>query len=263
MAATKRRRFEPAPGLFWCSVCSRALQPEAFLAIVVKDKRCKPGHALETRSYDCRECRNERKRELRRKKAEADGRNFMTRSELEAQWRTARQERKVQRRVAWAICLAFWKLIKLSKEERCRRAVRRQKERYHTDPSYYAQVQAKKIRRKRAMKGSQVDPVRHHIVAERDGWRCGICGGKVTRATWSLDHVIPLSKGGPHTYANVVLAHRACNVKRGVDRLPVQASLFVMPASHPTPGAKVTPERVPAVRVAEPRGGTSSSVADV
>lgn len=84
------------------------------------------------------------------------------------------------------------------------------------------------IRRSRMKAGTQVEPVSHLVVAERDGWRCAICRGKVTRADWSLDHVVPLSKGGPHTYANVVLAHRRCNSKRGAGRLPVQAPLFAL-----------------------------------
>lgn len=81
--------------------------------------------------------------------------------------------------------------------------------------------------RRRQQKGAtQVELVSHIAVAERDGWRCAICHGRVTREDWSLDHVVPLSKGGAHTYANVVLAHQRCNTRRGAGRLPVQAPLF-------------------------------------
>jgi 5-methylcytosine-specific restriction endonuclease McrA len=66
-------------------------------------------------------------------------------------------------------------------------------------------------------------------MAKRDGWLCGICGGKVTRNNWSHDHIIPLSLGGSHTYDNTVLAHLECNVKRGVGRLAVQVPLFAKP----------------------------------
>lgn len=31
----------------------------------------------------------------------------------------------------------------------------------------------------------------------------------------SLDHVIPMSKGGAHSYANTQLAHWLCNVTKG------------------------------------------------
>jgi predicted nucleic acid-binding Zn ribbon protein len=53
------------------------------------------------------------------------------------------------------------------------------------------------------------------VLAKRDNWRCHLCRRKVTRDTWSHDHLIPLSDGGDHTYANVALAHRACNTQRG------------------------------------------------
>lgn len=82
------------------------------------------------------------------------------------------------------------------------------------------------IRRRRMKVATQIEPVDIRVVARRDGWRCGICAGVVTKKTWSLDHIVPLSRGGAHTYANVVLAHHLCNSKRGAGRLPVQAPLF-------------------------------------
>jgi 5-methylcytosine-specific restriction endonuclease McrA len=85
------------------------------------------------------------------------------------------------------------------------------------------------VARRRMKAGAQVEPVSHLVVAERDGWRCAICRRKVTRANWSLDHVVPVSQGGAHTYANVVLAHRHCNSLRGAGRFPVQAPLFPLP----------------------------------
>jgi len=61
------------------------------------------------------------------------------------------------------------------------------------------------------------------IVAERDGWQCGICGKPVPRE-WddgtrklmpSLDHVVPIEHGGPHLYSNVQLTHLFCNLSKG------------------------------------------------
>ena len=55
----------------------------------------------------------------------------------------------------------------------------------------------------------------------RDRWKCGICGNAVDKeVTWpdplspSLDHVIPLARGGHHTYANTQLAHLVCNIRK-------------------------------------------------
>jgi 5-methylcytosine-specific restriction endonuclease McrA len=73
----------------------------------------------------------------------------------------------------------------------------------------------KKTRSKRIRDGASRESIDLAKIAERDGWRCHICKRKVTRRTWSLDHLIPLSDGGPHTHANVALAHRLCNAKRG------------------------------------------------
>ena len=55
----------------------------------------------------------------------------------------------------------------------------------------------------------------------RDGGICQLCGqptdwndikcGHIGRLYPTLDHIIPLSKGGAHTWDNVQLAHMACN----------------------------------------------------
>lgn len=57
---------------------------------------------------------------------------------------------------------------------------------------------------------------------KRDGLRCAICGGlcnlndhgwsEYIGATYpSIDHIIPMSKGGGHTWDNVQVAHMICN----------------------------------------------------
>lgn len=76
--------------------------------------------------------------------------------------------------------------------------------------------------RHRALKYStQTEVIRSTDIFERDEWVCGICGGAVDRTVrhpdpWSasLDHIIPLSKGGTHTRENVQLAHFRCNVRK-------------------------------------------------
>lgn len=54
---------------------------------------------------------------------------------------------------------------------------------------------------------------------KRDKGVCGICGGKVDSTVDSndgdypsIDHVIPVARGGTHTWDNVQLAHRRCNI---------------------------------------------------
>lgn len=88
--------------------------------------------------------------------------------------------------------------------------------------------------RKRAREfGVEYQPVQPLKVFERDGWKCQICGKQTPRARRGyrysnapeLDHRIPISKGGPHTYGNTQCACRACNLEKSnrsnVGQLPL------------------------------------------
>jgi 5-methylcytosine-specific restriction endonuclease McrA len=57
-------------------------------------------------------------------------------------------------------------------------------------------------------------------VFARDHWVCQYCG----KAAENVDHVVPRSKGGPHSWDNVVAACRRCN-SRKENRLPHEAGL--------------------------------------
>ena len=50
-------------------------------------------------------------------------------------------------------------------------------------------------------------PLTRKAVFARDGGRCVYCSAPAT----SLDHVVPKSRGGPHTWDNVVSACARCN----------------------------------------------------
>jgi 5-methylcytosine-specific restriction endonuclease McrA len=59
-------------------------------------------------------------------------------------------------------------------------------------------------------------------ILRRDGYRCIYCGrGDVTL---TVDHVVPLSRGGEDTWENLVCACVSCNNKKG-DRTPEEAML--------------------------------------
>lgn len=80
---------------------------------------------------------------------------------------------------------------------------------------------SKQMRRARK-KGAFVDAVYRQRIFERDGWRCRICGGRVKRDACAphpmaptLDHIVPLAKGGTHEPRNVQLAHSMCNSMKG------------------------------------------------
>ena len=54
----------------------------------------------------------------------------------------------------------------------------------------------------------------------RDDHRCQYCGERAD----SIDHVVPRSKGGPHSWENVAAACRPCNLTKR-DRTPDEAGM--------------------------------------
>lgn len=79
--------------------------------------------------------------------------------------------------------------------------------------------------RRARLRGLPTEKIDVEDIATRDGWRCHICGKRVARVNMSLDHLIPVSKGGPHLKVNVALAHLLCNKRRGTGRIPAQLRL--------------------------------------
>jgi 5-methylcytosine-specific restriction endonuclease McrA len=68
-------------------------------------------------------------------------------------------------------------------------------------------------------------PSRRTVMA-RDNYTCQYCGATPGRASLTLDHVMPRSRGGPTNWDNVVTACRACNVRKG-NRTPEEAGLIL------------------------------------
>lgn len=67
---------------------------------------------------------------------------------------------------------------------------------------------------------------------ERDGDGCHICGDPVRLDVShqapeyaTIDHLVPIAKGGEHTMANTAVSHRHCNNVRGTRGEPVQLRL--------------------------------------
>lgn len=59
-------------------------------------------------------------------------------------------------------------------------------------------------------------------IFERDSWICGVCNEGIEASlrfphpmSASLDHVIPLTRGGNHTRANCQASHLLCNQRKG------------------------------------------------
>lgn len=72
-------------------------------------------------------------------------------------------------------------------------------------------------------------------VFTRDGHRCQYCGARAD----SIDHVRPRSRGGSHTWDNVVAACRRCNALKR-DRLLSETSMrLARPPAEPPHGSWV------------------------
>ena len=63
------------------------------------------------------------------------------------------------------------------------------------------------------------------------GRRCVYCAAHLSPETATLDHVLPVSRGGSHAPGNLVIACHSCNQLKG-DALPLE--FF---AQHPWAGA--------------------------
>lgn len=71
-------------------------------------------------------------------------------------------------------------------------------------------------------------PVTRRAVFGRDDHICQYCRGPAE----SIDHVIPRSRGGQHTWDNVVAACRRCNVRKG-SKLPNETDLKLLRRPEP------------------------------
>ncbi len=89
-----------------------------------------------------------------------------------------------------------------------------------------------------------------HNVFLRDRHQCQYCHNKFSEKKLTIDHVVPLSKGGKHDWSNVVTACSACNNKKA-DRTPEQAKMKLLksperPSWLPQPELGVHDGRLPA-----------------
>ncbi len=138
------------------------------------------------------------------------------------QWRLDNPERKREADKAWAKTPAgralharirdrtrekrredareYWRKLKITNPEKVKEAGHR----------------TQSMRRARILGAPEIERIERKIVFARDNYICQICkeptqpnGEDGDRP--SVDHIIPLSRGGSHTYANVQTAHLSCN----------------------------------------------------
>ncbi|MEK9524015.1 HNH endonuclease [Streptomyces venezuelae] len=107
---------------------------------------------------------------------------------------------------------------------------RRYVERGSSRKLYPAAAVAADARRRMRMEQARTSEVFSPLdVHTRDGWTCRLCQRPIDpQVAWpdpmsvSVDHIVPLSKGGLHAMINVQSAHLGCNSRKG-DRLADEA----------------------------------------
>lgn len=128
--------------------------------------------------------------------------NREKRNERSRKWREENPERAKE-------------VVKRSRErniERARKACREwQKKNPERVRELVARYNARKI-------GATVGEVDYEAILKRDGLWCYLCESEVESDDIHFDHVVPLSKGGEHSMANIRVTHSRCNLSKG-DRL--------------------------------------------
>jgi 5-methylcytosine-specific restriction endonuclease McrA len=108
--------------------------------------------------------------------------------------------------------------------------------------------------------GTRIPGSVRKAVIERDGMVCKLCGRKVVlksgkrrrtkgvEAQLTLDHIVPISKGGGPTVDNLRVTCRACNMKRASGGMLPVAKPNAKPAvseAEPTTFGDMTAQEIP------------------
>lgn len=100
------------------------------------------------------------------------------------------------------------------------------KNKYCSDDCRAVGLKATKIVRDRKIRQSTIEYFSREQVFDRDEWTCHICAEAISPElkyphpmSASLDHVVPVSRGGAHTLENAAASHFRCNIRKS-DRMP-------------------------------------------
>lgn len=86
--------------------------------------------------------------------------------------------------------------------------------RHTAKPEFLAKARIYSAARRARERDQFVEDVDATVVFDRDEGICGICGDPALRDDFHVDHIIPLSRGGDHSYANTQVAHPVCNSRK-------------------------------------------------
>lgn len=86
--------------------------------------------------------------------------------------------------------------------------------------------------------GVYYEPVNRRKVFIRDKWKCQVCGTKTQKKDIHADnaaelgHIVPMSKGGSHSYVNVQCECKKCNAIKGDNVKGEQITIFTKFSSN-------------------------------
>lgn len=112
-----------------------------------------------------------------------------------------------------------------------RRAIMRKAHNIYLERQWKKSAAAQRDRgaRHRARKlNATIEHFTRHEIIDRDHSTCHICGKQCQPENIHLDHVIPLSKGGEHSRANVKVACAPCNIRKS-DTMPSDVLVYDSP----------------------------------
>ncbi len=70
------------------------------------------------------------------------------------------------------------------------------------------------------------------LIYDRDGGYCAYCGKWIDISAATIDHIVPLSRGGLSSWQNLVNCCTTCNQRKG-DRTPAEAHMKLLIQPHP------------------------------
>lgn len=185
---------------FMCVECGREKSREAYRQLPTSERReiSVRRRTYHSEWYDKHREEQKPKYAAHRIKAKAEKPNYFK------QHYAANKERRKQESQAWYRANAEYALER-QKSYVAKQMVER--------PDHIRAQKRKAANTRRAIVHSVfVEVIDPRVVFARDLGICGICAAPVDPASpWEIDHIIPISKGGPHAYANVQLSHRTCN----------------------------------------------------
>lgn len=124
-----------------------------------------------------------------------------------AAYRAARRDEKAATNAAW---------YAKNRERIAAYGAEHRDEKAAYDAAYHVEHRERRLTNRTRRRGAtiieEVDP---RILFERAMGICHICSLPVDPDRWDVDHVIPLSAGGVHSYDNTAVSHPSCNQSKG------------------------------------------------